>query len=63
MLGRPDGFPIPLNIGIQDYYHIARPHQGLSGETPRHQAPPGKGEIVSVPVLGGLHHRYLRLAA
>ncbi|MCJ7751241.1 MAG: integrase core domain-containing protein [Armatimonadetes bacterium] len=48
---------------IADYYHPARPHQGLSGETPLPQPLPGKGEIVSVPVLGGLHHRYLRLAA
>jgi len=48
---------------IQDYYHIARPHQGLSGDTPVPQAPHGEGELVSVPVVGGLHHRYLRLAA
>jgi len=48
---------------IQDYYHIARPHQGLSGEMPRPQAPPGKGELISIPVVGGLHHRYYRAAA
>jgi putative transposase len=47
---------------IDDYYH-PRPHQGLSGETPLPQPPPGEGDLVSVPVLGGLHHRYLRLAA
>ncbi len=47
---------------IQDYYHIARPHQGLAGETPRPQAPPGEGELISVPVVGGLHHRYYRAA-
>jgi len=48
---------------IDDYYHPARPHQGLSGETPLPQPPPGDGELISIPVLGGLHHRYLRLAA
>jgi len=48
---------------IEDYYHPARPHQGLAGETPLPQALHGEGELVSVPVLGGLHHRYLRLAA
>jgi putative transposase len=48
---------------IEDYYHPARPHQGLSGDTPLPQPPPGEGEIVSVPVLGGPHHQYLRLAA
>jgi len=48
---------------IDDYYHPARPHQGLSGETPVPQSPPGDGELISIPVLGGLHHRYLRVAA
>jgi transposase InsO family protein len=48
---------------IEDYYHTARPHQGLAGETPVPQAPPGEGELISVPVVGGLHHRYYRAAA
>ena len=48
---------------IQEYYHPARPHQGLAGETPIPQAPPAEGELISVPVLGGLHHRYYRTAA
>ena len=50
---------------IKDYYHPARPHQGLRGETPVPQAgaPTGKGELISVPVLGGRHHRYYRAAA
>jgi len=48
---------------IENYYHPARPHQGLAGETPVPQAPPGEGELISVPVVGGLHHRYCRAAA
>lgn len=48
---------------IDHYYHPARPHQGLAGETPLPQVPPGGGELISVPVLGGLHHRYYRAAA
>jgi transposase InsO family protein len=48
---------------IEGYYHTARPHQGLGGETPLPQVPPGEGELVSVPVLGGLHRRYYRAAA
>ena len=48
---------------IEDYYHPARPHQGLAGETPMPQVPPGEGELISVPVVGGLHHRYYRAAA
>jgi len=52
---------------IEEYYHVARPHQGLKGDTPvPHAKPPeisGPGKLVSIPVLGGLHHRYVRVAA
>jgi len=48
---------------IEGYYHPARPHQGLAGETPVPQAPSGRGTLISVPVLGGLHHRYYCAAA
>jgi len=48
---------------LEHYYHTARPHQGLGGETPVPQAPGGEGELISMPVVGGLHHRYYRAAA
>ena len=52
---------------IQDYYHIARPHQGLAGEAPvplpRAAPMDAAAPLVSIPVLGGLHHRYARMAA
>ncbi len=48
---------------LEQYYHTARPHQGLGGETPAREPREGEGELVSVPVVGGLHHRYLRQAA
>jgi len=48
---------------LEDYYHTARPHQGLGGETPTMAVLDGEGELVSVPVVGGLHHRYYRVAA
>jgi putative transposase len=52
---------------IDDYYHVARPHQGLEGETPIPQDKPpeitGPSKLVSIPILGGLHHRYVRVAA
>jgi len=52
---------------IQEYYHAARPHQGLEGDTPTpHERLPeisGPDKLISIPVLGGLHHRYVRVAA
>jgi putative transposase len=52
---------------IDDYYHVARPHQGLAGETPVPPEQPetiaGRSKLISIPVLGGLHHKYARVAA
>jgi len=52
---------------VKEYYHIARPHYGLEGETPFATDKPAPvtepSSLVSVPVLGGLHHRYIRVAA
>ncbi len=47
------------------YYHGARTHLSLGEDapTPRLVQPPSMGEVVSIPVLGGLHHRYVRRAA
>jgi len=52
---------------IEEYYHRARPHQGLHGDTPVPSANPepvaDASRLVSIPVVGGLHHRYIRVAA
>jgi putative transposase len=44
------------------YYHDDRTHLGLAKETPANRAPAGKTSavrrVVSMPRLGGLHHRY-----
>ena len=52
---------------IQEYYHLARPHQGLDGDTPLPSNKPMRKEhptkLVSIPICGGLHHRYERVAA
>ena len=52
---------------IEEYYHRARPHQGLDDDTPFPSAKPepvtGATRLVSIPVVGGLHHRYVRVAA
>ena len=47
------------------YYHRARTHLSLSKDAPdpRQAHPPTMGEIVELPEVGGLHHRYERLAA
>jgi putative transposase len=48
-----------------DYYHRSRTHLALEKDTPepRPIQKPECGRIVSLPVLGGLHHRYERRAA
>ena len=62
---------------IDDYYHIARPHQGLNRDTPSgfklsppQADQPGAGKnnsnqdkLIPIPVCGGLHHRYKREVA
>ncbi len=48
-----------------DYYHRNRTHLGLEKDCPetRSVESPSLGPIHSEPVLGGLHHRYMRRAA
>lgn len=56
-----------LKVFVNEYYHIARPHHGLDGETPFPTDKPApateSSRLVSIPVVGGLHHRYMRIAA
>jgi transposase InsO family protein len=46
------------------YYNEVRPHQSVEMNAPvaREVEPPAKGKIISLPQVGGLHHRYLRAA-
>jgi putative transposase len=50
---------------IEEFCHTHRPHQGLGGQTPellpRPLQPPSN--VMAMPVLGGLHHHYVRVAA
>ena len=52
---------------IDEYYHVARPHQGLDRDTPvpqeKTELVAGPTKLISTPVIGGLHHRYVRVAA
>jgi transposase InsO family protein len=47
------------------YYHRSRTHLGLQKDTPepRPVQSPEAGRIISIPEVGGLHHRYERRAA
>src|SRR2546426_2411297 len=46
------------------YYNATRPHQALHSNSPhlRDVQPPPCGRIVAIPQVGGLHHRYQRVA-
>jgi transposase InsO family protein len=50
-----------------EYYHVARPYQGVNGDTPipRQKTPvfSEASKLLSIPVSGGRHHRYVRVAA
>ncbi len=48
-----------------DYYHTCRTHLSLNKDPPepRIVEPPKLGKIVAFPHVGGLHHRYGRIAA
>jgi hypothetical protein len=50
-----------------DEYRLTRPHQGLNVNTPIPQEKVSKiirpSKLISIPVLGGFHHRYQRVAA
>jgi putative transposase len=47
------------------YYHGSRTHLSLEKDSPeaRTVESPDHGEVVEIPMVGGLHHRYRRLAA
>jgi len=46
------------------YYNESRPHQSLAGNSPVPREPQAadEGNVVSIDFLGGLHHRYERVA-
>jgi putative transposase len=50
---------------VSEYYHPCRTHLSLGKDTPEPRAvePPERGEVIELPVLGGLHHLYARRAA
>jgi putative transposase len=47
------------------YYHHHRTHRSLEEDCPKSRAvePPNQGNIIALPLMNGLHHRYARQAA
>jgi hypothetical protein len=45
------------------YYHGSRTHLGLAKQSPFRPQVSGIVRIIGIPQLGGLHHRYERVAA
>jgi transposase InsO family protein len=50
---------------FMDYYHRSRTHLGLQKDAPEPRGIQSaeRGQVVSIPEVGGLHHRYERRAA
>jgi transposase InsO family protein len=48
-----------------DYYHSCRTHLSLNKDSPKHRSVEYEkhGNIIALPRIGGLHHRYTRVAA
>ena len=47
---------------FEGYYNHDRPHRTLELEAPLPSPPISRGDVVSRPILGGLHHVYARAA-
>ena len=47
-----------------EYYHHVRTHLSLNRNAPRPRniEPPSSGDVIAIPMVGGLHHRYTRAA-
>jgi integrase-like protein len=44
-----------------DYYNRTRTHLSLNKDSPASRAVESFGRILPVPILGGLHHQYVRI--
>jgi hypothetical protein len=45
----------------QQYYNGTRTHVALGKDSPLTRPVQAVGRILALPVLGGLHHRYIRI--
>jgi hypothetical protein len=64
MDSEPDAVP-HYGFCIDELYHRARTHLGLQKDTPESRPIQSAeaGPVISIPEVGGLHHRYERRAA
>ena len=56
-----------LRLVLESYfqsYHEVRPYRSLShdGPIPRPVASPDRGDVIEIPLVGGLHYHHLREA-
>ena len=49
-----------LLASYQRYYNEARTHLSLRKDSPVPRQAQAVGRLISVPILGGLHHQYVR---
>jgi hypothetical protein len=43
------------------YYNQVRPHRSLQKDAPLRRMIQRIGNVVAMPILGGLHHQYVRI--
>ena len=43
------------------YYNKVRPHLSLDKDAPDFRRTQTIGRIIAIPILGGLHHQYVRI--
>ena len=43
------------------YYNQTRPHRSLRKDAPSRRAVQRIGDVTAIPILGGLHHKYVRI--
>ncbi len=62
-----EGHPYRIVKEYTGYFNYSRPHQGIGQQFPCQSTCPDMsaagGQVVSFPVLSGLHHDYQRRAA
>jgi hypothetical protein len=45
----------------EDYHNRVQNHLSLNKDAPIHRAAHSPGTVVEIPILGGLHHHYVRI--